>query len=356
MCRCLRQRAVCGGGGDGTILTSADGVNWTNRSSGTTDDLYGIAYGSGHYVAVGYSAVGWGSIFTSADGIDWTNSIWEGTLWPLYGAVYGTYANGEFVAVGQGGNILSSADGATWTEFGVGAYPRLQAVAHGGGQFVAVGTYGAILTSPDGATWTSHDLGSDAALFGVAYGNGQFVAVGAGGVVLTSPDGVTWTSRDSGLGSTPLGVLYGVGYANGEFVAVGFGQSDAPACIPMIATSGDGGATWTTRDPGPAYAPSAIAYGNGRFVVVGGSGHGLIAQSGIVPPMQPTIGVVALPASGVAQISLSGEPGQTYAIQASTNLTDWTTITNLTLAGSSGAFEDLLGPSGYRRFYRAMAH
>ena len=40
-------------GNSGTILSSGDGVNWTNRVSGTSHFLSGINYSSNSFVAVG---------------------------------------------------------------------------------------------------------------------------------------------------------------------------------------------------------------------------------------------------------------------------------------------------------------
>ena len=42
-------------GSGGTILSSLDGTNWTPHvsGSGTTNDLTAVAYGNGHFVAVG---------------------------------------------------------------------------------------------------------------------------------------------------------------------------------------------------------------------------------------------------------------------------------------------------------------
>jgi hypothetical protein len=71
-------------------------------------------------------------------------------------------------------------------------------VTYGNGLFVAVGDGGTILTSPDGVNWTRGPRGRATRLFGVTYGNGLFVAVGRFGTILTSPDGVTWTPRTSG--------------------------------------------------------------------------------------------------------------------------------------------------------------
>ena len=42
-------------GTSGTILVSPDGKNWVSQSSGTTDDLTGVSYGNGTFVAVGTS-------------------------------------------------------------------------------------------------------------------------------------------------------------------------------------------------------------------------------------------------------------------------------------------------------------
>ena len=48
-----------------TILTSADGITWTSRTSGTTVGFTGLDYGNSIFVAVGYT----GLISTSTDGI-----------------------------------------------------------------------------------------------------------------------------------------------------------------------------------------------------------------------------------------------------------------------------------------------
>jgi hypothetical protein len=132
----------------------------------------------------------------------------------LYGVSYG---NSTFVAVGGGGTILTSPDGATWTSRSSGTTNDLGGVSYGNSAFVAVGGGGTVLTSPDGATWTSQRSGTTNDLGGVNYGNTTFVAVGGGGTVLTSPDGATWTSQRSGTTND----LYGISYGNSTFVAVG---------------------------------------------------------------------------------------------------------------------------------------
>src|SRR5262245_4918517 len=48
-------------GDAGTLLTSSDGLNWTNRESGTTNALLGATFGDGRFIVVGTN----GTIITS---------------------------------------------------------------------------------------------------------------------------------------------------------------------------------------------------------------------------------------------------------------------------------------------------
>jgi len=115
-------------------MTSTDGVTWTGQKSGTANNLYGIAYGGGQFVAVGVN-----TILTSPDGVTWTARS-SATSGDLDGVIY---ANGQFVIVGN---------------------------------TIAINSTGFILTSPDGVTWTSHASTSN--LYGGAFGVGMFVLVG----------------------------------------------------------------------------------------------------------------------------------------------------------------------------------
>jgi hypothetical protein len=54
------------------------------------------------------------------------------------------------------------------------------------------------------------------------------------------------------------------------------------------------------------------------------------------------------------QLTLTGGVGQTYTVQASTNLVNWVAITNLVLATGSGQFTDYSVTNSPQRFYRAV--
>src|SRR5262245_51262401 len=74
---------------------------------------------------------------------------------------------------------------------------RLFSVAHGNDNFVAVGLGGAIVSSADGTNWLSQSSRSEADLYGIAFGNGTFVAVGREGAILFY-NGLAWNGVSSG--------------------------------------------------------------------------------------------------------------------------------------------------------------
>jgi hypothetical protein len=262
------------GGGNGSILTSPDGITWTKENLSQIYNVDAITYGNGLFVIVGNT----GSIFTSPDGITWTPQI-IGELFPLYGIIYG---NGLFVAVGNSGldgSIFTSPDGITWTQQQVSDI--LEDITYGNGLFVAVGDD--VITSPDGITWTQQISGTTARLYAITYGNGLFVAVGRNGSILTSPDGITWTQQTSWVSDT----LFCITYGNGLFVAGG-GNG-------IILTSPDG-ITWAKEITGQINTVDGLTYGNGLFVAVGD--YGSILTSSVnyyifgVPPTDSSFGVV----------------------------------------------------------------
>jgi len=63
---------------------------------------------------------------------------------------------------------------------------------------------------------------------------------------------------------------------------------------------------------------------------------------------------VPLPDSGV-ELSLSGPVGQTYRIETSTNLTDWSSLTNFVSALPSMVVDKIAITNDTRRFFRAVA-
>ena len=66
-------------------MTSSSGSGWYGKTSGTSNNIYGIVYGNSTYVAVGAS----GTIITSSDNGDTWTSRTSGTSVDLYKVTYG---------------------------------------------------------------------------------------------------------------------------------------------------------------------------------------------------------------------------------------------------------------------------
>jgi hypothetical protein len=281
-------------GNVGTILTSSDGISWTERTSGTTNNLYGVTYGGGLVLTVGDN----GTILTSSDGSTWTSRT-SGITNNLYGVTYG---GGLFVTVGDNRTILTSSDGTTWANtsankrttlryFSKPDAPHLYGVTYGDGLFVTVGGDATIFTSSDGTTWTENgqnlksNWGDGQYFKAVTYRNKLFVLVGRNGKIMNSPDGITWKERKAGTTNNLMGVTYSptcgkvewkgldAGLCkNGIFVSVGKGGK--------IITSFDGN-WWVKRTFKGAGWIYAVAYGNGTFVTVGNRGTIISSFDGI---------------------------------------------------------------------------
>lgn len=127
--------------------------------------------------------------------------------------------NYRLVAVGSLSTIITSdrsgsgGSTATWTPRSSPLIANYTGVAYGGGTWVAVGEGGVIITSSDGSSWTQQSSGVFETLYGAAYSGGRWIVVGAGEVILTSTNGgVTWTSIASPAGLTGTRTFYTVTY------------------------------------------------------------------------------------------------------------------------------------------------
>lgn len=249
-----------------TITVAEPLAAWTQRASGTTANLRDVASnGTGTLVAVGSSS---GTYRVSTNqGATWTAGGTLGVNITLRGICH---AAGLFVAVGENydfgisswvGTIYTSPNGTTWTRRSLGG-AILRDVAYGGGRFIATGDSGTILTSADALTWNGVSSGTTMNLQGIAYGAGAYVIAGAngsstGGTVLISANGDDWTNTSAGLGTSQG--LFDLDYTGGRFLASGFHA--------RLRHSTDGGATFATTVTGNPQA-AGFASVNGLFIAV----------------------------------------------------------------------------------------
>jgi hypothetical protein len=214
----------------------------------------------------------------STDGKTWTQTRTNAPV----GVVGAVYAGGNYIFGGQGSRILVgpylmtvshvvslSATGINW----------INGLAFGNNKLVATGMSGKILyaTLDDLETWTDTGV----TLFGtnstdvvnrVAFGNGTFIAVGGpstgDNIGMKSSDGVTW-NQTGGLKLTAQNNYTYIGYG-AEIFLVGDSKGSA-------SYSSDNGASWTAITTTPfnedeTIAIQGIAYGAGKFVMVGAAG------------------------------------------------------------------------------------
>lgn len=97
----------------------------------------------------------------------------------------------------------------------------------------------------------------------IAYGNGKFVAINWGGYASTSTDGINWTTPKEV--TTNRDSFQSLRFINGQFILVNY--YDGQLCFTTD------GMNWTFKKPISSSYFYDIAYGNGRYVVVGYQGY-----------------------------------------------------------------------------------
>jgi hypothetical protein len=208
-----------------TIVTSPDGIVWTERSSGDVSDyrLYSIVWTGTKFIAVGWDInANQSTIVTSIDGITWTRHSFAVAGGVLLGI---TKSNNQLVAVGKeyvNGIfhpliITSSLNGIDWFKQPIISNGSiLNDLVYTGEKFVAVGI-GVTATSIDGTNWVATD-NATLNLYGVVYSGNTYVAVGTG--IYTSADATTWQQK---LGYNNLGNPFrSVAWSGRQYAVVGY--------------------------------------------------------------------------------------------------------------------------------------
>ena len=198
------------GAAGAVIMTSPDGINWTDQSA--FSGLFGgaahaICWNGTKFVCSSNSS---NKFATSTNGTTWTIST--GTI---SGAPTIAWDGTKFVAGAVNGTTSRSSDGVTWTASAVitsWGNNFVRSIVWNGSYFLAVGDASRAATSSDGITWVSRTSGMTAITGGsnivaAAWNGSTWLAASnnTGVKVVTSPDGITWTSRSANLTATPWG-------------------------------------------------------------------------------------------------------------------------------------------------------
>lgn len=224
---------------------------WTTTDSGS----YRVAISNGLGSA---TSAPWIQEVALAEQWEWAAPLPQGN--PLRNVAW---LNGRFLASGEYGMLLDSADGLDWHLRRLGGSATIGSVAYGNGTYVALGTAGGIFTSGDAITWSPRESGltDGRTLVRVAYGGGRFVAVGTRGTLLASTDGVVWRTVNTDTTEDLAEVAFG----NGRWLAGTAFSFSRPFMSPRILSSDDG-VTWATRSFTPEPA-GRLAFGEGVFAM-----------------------------------------------------------------------------------------
>jgi hypothetical protein len=235
-----------------SIITQPNGSNYVS-----------MAYGNNMWLALPNGSQ---TLAKTTDGITWTS------LTLPYATGGGTwqsiaYGRGHWVIIVSGGTraLYSNSDGQQWKTATLPSNVSWSRVTYGNGLFVAVAAQaGALAWSDDnGKTWTASTATSQSYVC-LTYGNGVFLAMSSdtGGQYIRSTDGKNWTALATPVvGATTVWQQWAdVAYGNGRFVVVGNGAVTGP-----IKYSFDG-ITWYATPK--TYNVDRVSYGQGIFVAV----------------------------------------------------------------------------------------
>jgi hypothetical protein len=247
--RGIKEGTVCTG--DGTLVacnysglaTSDDGFAWLPvLGTAPGENLTGVAYGNGRYVAVGER----GLRARSNDSREWevVRPSWGGP-WKV------AFGNGCFLRYG-GTNLYRSTDGKEWKVLAI-PEPFVD-ILHGNGEFIASGPSAVIYRSTDGADWKSEGGSVPQQFLG-----GLFLRSFYDGTISVSRDARAWQEAEI----TKDDRIKAIAYGSGRFLAVG---------ESFTYTSRDA-LSWErlTRSPRSGFR---LTFGNGRFLFAGQAGMG----------------------------------------------------------------------------------
>jgi len=179
------------------VYTFTNGYNNTINSVSYVD----VAFFTG-FIAVGKTVIPGGSgqygiILTSIDGVVWTQSAFTLADYGLNSVA----ANSDYiVAVGENGSIISSTNASNWVQEVSGTTETLNNIVWGYDKFVVVGgnTTGTIITAPSTpTTWTLQTSGTTELLNDVVYNSlgDEYIVVGENNTILQSSDAITWVNQ-----------------------------------------------------------------------------------------------------------------------------------------------------------------
>lgn len=240
--------------------------------------------------------------------VNWALRAWDTSSTPTEARAVGvrttTTGRDAFIAVfATAGNGIAqrSATGDSWLDTGSGLTGELRDVSWMGGSVNKwlIAADGGVIWHRGGdvdTAWTAVGPGSGDDFYCIGANDDGTLAVAAGenGRLYTSTDGTTWTSRTTNTASDLLDVAFG----SGRWVVVG----NSPGTDGFVLTSTDG-TTWTEIAVGNGQVP-AVVYDAHHEVFVLADGTNVYQVTAAGAFVSPAVGT--LPASGLTSLVSDG--------------------------------------------------
>lgn len=190
----------------GALLSSPDGVDWTELDTGVHGTLTRVARGPADILVFGAATL------YSTGGANWTMRLFD---FDGGGGSNIRWSGDRFVVMEQG-DLLVSANAIDWRRSRTPIRDPDMVAAWTGQLYIIGGSQGKIATSPNGQTWTVRSSGMSDNIRDMAVGGGRIVAMGQAGATTTSTDGLTWNAR-----AVATGQLTDLEWTGQHFVVVG---------------------------------------------------------------------------------------------------------------------------------------
>lgn len=237
-------------GDNGIIYNTNDGgETWTQQTTPTTEDLNSIYFID---ELTGFAVGDNTSFFKTTDsGTTWSEIILSiDNYWTFKKVYFFTETKG--IIVGSNGYVFYTHDaGDTWTQATTTTNRIIHDVtqAHNG-NLIAVGQSGRVLTSEDdGLTWATEIIGSDD-LFSVS-ASSNLTYIGTDAEILQSSDLITWTTHLKGVTMSDLNQ---VSFAdNDKGLIVGKGETGSATYRDVMFRTSDGGQNWDKKNVSGGY-------------------------------------------------------------------------------------------------------
>jgi hypothetical protein len=182
----------------GNLVSSSNLTSWSTLTSNTSNEIVHVNYLNGTYLYITNTGeVGTTSNLATPFTVRSTGTSGDGK-----GSAYG---NGKYV-VTSGTTAAFSSDGVTWTQATVPSFSGFYSnVVWDGTQFVTGGQDGLVLTSTDGETWAiafNSGQSGNSQIHSIVYYEGVYVAFDVGRRIFQGSDPSTLSVLTSGYGES----------------------------------------------------------------------------------------------------------------------------------------------------------